>query len=181
MTVDHFTRPRPMAGNREKHNARTEGKPLHSNAEYPGSCKLKSPVLKILCLLPSRTCYLNKTHSFVGCYSLGKAMGLIDKVVKKLRHPKKPFNLPLPQILGPRDELLFHGLFCIFSILYFKAYCTPAKAQTSESILGAMNSLDSTLSHRRWSGLSWGVCRNLKQWSTVVKSPCAHVSSVSEF
>lgn len=122
---------------------RDGGKTLPSNAEHPGSCKLKSPRLKILCLLPSWTCHLNKTCSFVGCYSLGKAMGLVDKVVKKLRHPQKPFNLPLPQIFGPHDELFFHGLFCIF--ISFKAYCTPAKA---------MHSLYGTLSYRKWSGLS---------------------------
>lgn len=134
--------------------------------------------MKSLCLFLSRTCYLNKTWSFVGCYSLGKVMGLVDKVVKNLRHPQKPFNLPLPQIFGPHDELLFHGLFCIFSS--FKAYCTPAKAQTSESLHAyAWGCKYPVLQKMIWS--LPGVCRNLKQWSTVVKSPCARVSSFREF
>lgn len=105
-------------------------------------------------------------------------MGFVDKVVKNLRHPKKPFNLPLPQICGPHDELLFHGLFCIFSS--FKAYCTPAKAQTSESLHAyAWGCKYPVLQKMIWS--LPGVCRNLKQWSTVVKSPCACVSSFREF
>lgn len=109
-------------------------------------------------------------------------MGLVDKVVKNLRHPKKPFNLPLAQIFGPHDELLFHGLFSIFSS--FKAYCTPAKAQTSESLHAyAWGCKYPVLQKMIWSLL--GVCRNLKQWSTVVKSPvpasAASGSSIVEF
>lgn len=150
MAVDHFTRPRPMAGNRGKHNARTEGKTLHSNAKHPGSCKLKSPPLKILCLLPSRTCHLNKTCSFVGCYSLGKAMGLIDKVVKNLRHPKDLSTFHCHRYLAHMTNSSFMDCFVSSAASrHTVLQQNPRLLKVYMHMLGAMHSLDSTLSHRR--------------------------------